>query len=375
MQRPQVLDALVDVARIQSTEASNAIEDVVAPRKRIEALVEQKTKPRNRSEAEIAGYRAVLDLIHEQAPSIPFRPSVVEQLHRDLYQYTTRPGGPLEDDRERDRGGAAGRHQAASASGQWPQPRRRRRWTSCTPLSSHAREAGEHHPLLLIGCYVFDFLAIHPFRDGNGRMARLLTLLLLYQSGYGVGRYVSLERLVNDAKEGYYDVAAGGRHRLARGPAHDLAVARVPARDPPRRLSRVRGSGRATQRRPRGEDGIDRALRPRPPLRRVHDRGSTRGRARSQRFAHRQGARPSARRGCDRAAGDRTLGALATTLSESDRLRRRCPTSRWSPPAAVSTAARGQPRRCRNVTVGSPIAGRDRVAQRGVSRALSSEIS
>jgi Fic family protein len=67
-----------------------------------------------------------------------------------------------------------------------------------------ARDAGEHHPLLLIGCYVFDFLAIHPFRDGNGRMARLLTLLLLYQSGYEVGRYISLERLVNGARDGYY---------------------------------------------------------------------------------------------------------------------------------------------------------------------------
>ena len=78
------------------------------------------------------------------------------------------------------------------------------------------RDAGEHHPLLVIGAYVFDFLAIHPFRDGNGRMARLLTLLLLYQSGYGVGRYVSLERLVNDASDGYYDslraaVSAGTR--------------------------------------------------------------------------------------------------------------------------------------------------------------------
>jgi hypothetical protein len=93
MQRPQVLDALVVVARIQSTEASNAIEQVVAPRKRIEALVEQTTTPRNRSEAEIAGYRAVLDLIHEQARDIPFRPSVVDQLHRDLYQYTAVPSG------------------------------------------------------------------------------------------------------------------------------------------------------------------------------------------------------------------------------------------------------------------------------------------
>src|SRR5687768_12549515 len=92
-QRPQILEALVDVARIQSTEASNAIEQVVAPRKRIEALVADKTMPRNRSEAEIAGYRAVLDVIHESARQIPFRPSVVEQLHRDLYQYTTVPAG------------------------------------------------------------------------------------------------------------------------------------------------------------------------------------------------------------------------------------------------------------------------------------------
>ena len=112
MQRPQVLEALVDVARIQSTEASNAIEDVVAPRKRIEALVEQTTTPRNRSEAEIAGYRAVLDLIGEQARDIPFRPSVVEQLHRDLYQYTAVPAGRWKRTDERDRGSAARRHQA-----------------------------------------------------------------------------------------------------------------------------------------------------------------------------------------------------------------------------------------------------------------------
>jgi len=203
MQRPQVLDALVDVARIQSTEASNAIEDVVAPRKRIEALVEQKTTPRNRSEAEIAGYRAVLDLIHEQAPSIPFRPSVVEQLHRDLYQFTTVPAGRWKTTEN-------------AIEEELPDGTKRVRFRTVaaadTPAAMdelHAafvrtRETGEHHPLLLIGCYVFDFLAIHPFRDGNGRMARLLTLLLLYQSGYGVGRYVSLERLVNDAKEGYY---------------------------------------------------------------------------------------------------------------------------------------------------------------------------
>ena len=204
LQRPQILEALVDVARIQSTEASNAIEHVVAPRKRIEALVAEKTTPRNRSEAEIAGYRAVLDLIHDSALQIPFRPPVVEQLHRNLYQYTAVP---------------AGRWKTIdnSIDEELPDGTRRLRFQTVAAAETPAamdelhrrfldtRDAGEHHPLLLIGAYVFDFLAIHPFRDGNGRMARLLTLLLLYQSGYGVGRYVSLERLVKDAKEGYYE--------------------------------------------------------------------------------------------------------------------------------------------------------------------------
>jgi Fic family protein len=204
MQRPQVLDALIDVARIQSTEASNAIEHVLAPRKRIEALVEQKTTPRNRSEAEIAGYRAVLDLIHEQANEIPFRPSVVEQLHRDLYQYTTVPAGRWKTtenaiEEELPDGTTRVRFKTVAAAD-----------TPAAMDDLHAaflgqREAGQHHPLLLIGCYVFDFLAIHPFRDGNGRMSRLLTLLLLYQSGYGVGRFISLERLINDARDGYYE--------------------------------------------------------------------------------------------------------------------------------------------------------------------------
>src|SRR5918992_111009 len=203
MQRPQVLEALVDVARIQSTEASNAIEDVVAPRKRIEALVEQKSTPRNRSEAEIAGYRAVLDLIHEQAPNIPFRPSVVEQLHRDLYQYTSVPAGRWKTTEN-------------AIEEELPDGTTRVRFRTVavadTPAAMdelhaaflRARDTGEHHPLLL--------------------------------------------------------VAACSGHRLAQRRAHDLAVARVPPRDPPGRLSRVRGSGRAAQRWTRGEDGGHRTL-------------------------------------------------------------------------------------------------------------------
>lgn len=211
LQRPQALEALVDVARVQSTEASNAIEHVVAPRKRIEDLVAQKTTPRNRSEAEIAGYRAVLDLIHEQAATIPFKPSVVEQLHRDLYQYTTVPAGHWKSvdnliEEELSHGSKRLRFRPVPAAD-----------TPAAMEELHegfvaARGAAAHHPLLLIGSYVFDFLAIHPFRDGNGRMSRLLTILLLYQSGYDVGRYISLERLVNEAKDGYYETLEVSGH-------------------------------------------------------------------------------------------------------------------------------------------------------------------
>lgn len=206
-QHPEALKTLVEIARIQSTEASNAIENVTAPRKRIAALVADKTIPANRSEGEIAGYRAVLDLIHSSARNIPFRPSVVEQLHRDLYQFTGVP---------------AGRWKTVENSITQTEPDGTEtvRFQTVSALETPAAmeelhtgfdraRNGEHHPLLVIGCYVFDFLAIHPFRDGNGRIGRLLTLLALYQAGYDVGRYISLERLISDSKETYYDALEG----------------------------------------------------------------------------------------------------------------------------------------------------------------------
>lgn len=210
-QHPEALKTLIEVARIQSTEASNAIERITAPRKRIEAIVADKATPANRPEEEIAGYRAVLDMIHSSAQQIPFKPSVVEQLHRDLYQFTNVP---------------AGRWKTVENSIQEVSPDGTTtiRFETVAPADtaaameelhqrfSVARESGDHHPLLLIGCYVFDFLAVHPFRDGNGRMSRLLTLLLLYQSGYEVGRYISLERVISESKETYYDaLQAAGR--------------------------------------------------------------------------------------------------------------------------------------------------------------------
>ncbi len=219
-QRPQILDALVDVARIQSIEASNALEGIVAPHKRVRQLVADMTMPRNRSEAEIAGYRRVLDTIHSSALDIPFRPSVVEQLHGDLYAFTSVPAGRWKNvdnaiSETLTDGSTRVRFQTISAI--------------ATPAAMDElherfldeRDAGRHHPLLLIGCYVFDFLAIHPFRDGNGRVARLLTLLALYQDGYSVGRYVSLERLVIETRGSYYDSLQAAGHGWHEG-QHDI---------------------------------------------------------------------------------------------------------------------------------------------------------
>jgi Fic family protein len=208
--RPEALSTLTEIARIQSVESSNAIENITAPAERIQKLVAEKTTPANRGEQEIAGYRAVLDTIHANAAHIPFTPSVVQQLHRDLYQFTSTQAGRWKSvENSIQQIGSDGvrvvRFQTIPAIA-----------TPAAMQELHqrfvtARDSGEHHPLLLIGCYVFDFLAIHPFRDGNGRMSRLLTLLLLYQAGYDVGRFISLERLVDNTRETYYDAlqAAG----------------------------------------------------------------------------------------------------------------------------------------------------------------------
>jgi Fic family protein len=219
-QHPEALRTLTEIARIQSTEASNAIEQITAPRKRIEALVADRTIPANRSEEEIAGYRAVLDTIHASAAHIPFRPSVVEQLHRDLYQFTSAPAGRwklVENaiEEQRPDGSHVTRFRTVPAV-ETP--------SAMEELHDNflrERRTGLHHPLLLIGCYVFDFLAIHPFRDGNGRMSRLLTLLALYQAEYEVGRFISLERLINESRETYYDALLAAGHGWHEG-RHDI---------------------------------------------------------------------------------------------------------------------------------------------------------
>ena len=203
-QSPQVLEALRSTAIIQSTESSNRIEGVVAPLNRIRDLVAHRTTPANRSEQEIAGYRDVLNTIHAHPEDIRLTPDVVLQLHRDLFQFVPGGGGrwkSTDNDivEHRPDGTTAVRftpvpaHLVVDAMG--------RLHAEFTAL----RDAGTVEPLLLIPAYVLDFLCIHPFTDGNGRIARLLSLLLLYQAGYEVGRYISLETAIEGTKEGYYD--------------------------------------------------------------------------------------------------------------------------------------------------------------------------
>jgi Fic family protein len=203
-QSPQVLKSLQHVAVIQSTESSNRIEGVVAPLKRIQDLVDQKTTPRSRSEQEIAGYRDVLNTIHTDPARIPFTPGVVQQLHRDLFKYTPSPGGQWKSlDNEIAHflpdGTKVLRFQPVPAI-HTPEAMEKLH----TRFREHW-EAGEIEPLLLIAAYLLDFLCIHPFSDGNGRMARLLGLLLLYRAGFEVGRYISLEKIVEESRESYYD--------------------------------------------------------------------------------------------------------------------------------------------------------------------------
>ncbi len=199
-QHPQSLETLTAIARVQSTEASNAIEGIFASPKRIAALVADKTTPHSRSEAEIAGYRDVLDMIHASSADIPFTVNVVKQFHQEMYRYTRQRNSgrfKLTDNTVADvlpDGTQRVRFKPVPSSDT------ERYMSELTRRFTEEREREVHHPLLLLSVYIFDFTVIHPFQDGNGRMSRLLTLLLLYQAGYEVGRFISLEKLIADTK-------------------------------------------------------------------------------------------------------------------------------------------------------------------------------
>ena len=206
--RPDVLEKLCEVAKIQSTSASNRIENISTTDKRLRDLMKQKVEPRNSDEREIAGYRYVLELIHDCHNEIHVSSGVILQFHRDLYRYQNMSfAGCYKDsdnviaERAAD-GSMIARFRPTSAA--------------ATPgaieriCESYAEQlaAGLYDPLLLSLLFVFDFVSIHPFSDGNGRMSRLITLLLLYRSGYTVGKYVSIEAEIERTKETYYEALA-----------------------------------------------------------------------------------------------------------------------------------------------------------------------
>lgn len=203
-QSPQVLESLRQAAIIQSMESSNRLEGITAPLDRIKDLVAKKAIPRNRSEQEIAGYRDILNTIHANHANIPFTTGVVLQFHRDLYQFLQAKGGkwkPVDNEitETQSDGTKIVRFKPVPAH-QTPDA-----METLHKNFDSLWNTGEIEPLLLIPTYVLDFLCIHPFLDGNGRMARLLTLLLLYKAGYELGRYISLEQMIEQTKEGYYD--------------------------------------------------------------------------------------------------------------------------------------------------------------------------
>lgn len=198
------LNELVEIAKVQSTEASNRIEGISTANDRLKNLVQAKTTPRNRDESEIAGYRDVLNTIHESYGYIPINANYLLQLHRDLYKFLGNvDGGTFKTAdniiREMDmEGNEYIRFRPVAA---WETP------ASIDKLCKSFREAkAEVDPLLLDIMFVLDFLCIHPFNDGNGRMSRLITLLLLYQSGFIVGKYISIEKIIEESKETYYEV-------------------------------------------------------------------------------------------------------------------------------------------------------------------------
>lgn len=203
--KADTLTQLVEIAKIQSTEASNKIEGIYTSDERLKSLVSNKTTPRTRNEQEIAGYRDVLSTIHESHDFIPVKPAIILQLHRDLYKFSGRSiGGSYKgaDNVIAEEDGEGNKHVRFQPVSVWETPAAVN--AICEAFDEILAET-DADPLLIIPMFILDFLCIHPFNDGNGRMSRLLTLLLLYRAGYIVGKYISIEKMIEQTKETYYE--------------------------------------------------------------------------------------------------------------------------------------------------------------------------
>ncbi len=203
--KPDILSSLLSIARIQSTTSSNKIEGIYTTAQRTKEIINNKAKPQNRNEEEIAGYRDVLSTIHESYDYIDIKSNVILQLHRDLYKYSgLNYGGKYKDSQN-------------YIEETLEDGTKKTRFTPLSPVETPIAmeelcnsyndiiNKGEIDPLFIIPIFILDFVSIHPFNDGNGRMSRLLTLLLLYKSGYLVGKYISIEKFIEETKETYYE--------------------------------------------------------------------------------------------------------------------------------------------------------------------------
>ena len=211
-QHPNELDKLVEIAKIQSTEASNAIEGIITTSTRIRQLVQEKTTPRNCDEQEIAGYRDVLGIIHESFDAIPISQNYILQLHKIMYSHMNNPlAGRTKNVQNYISVSFSDGHSAILFTPLAPYETPEALDKLC---SEYNRVIGnfELEPLIAIPVFVHDFLCIHPFNDGNGRMSRLLTTLLLYRCGFYVGKYISLEAKIAKNKDLYYESLAASQH-------------------------------------------------------------------------------------------------------------------------------------------------------------------
>ena len=224
--KKDTLTQLLEIAKIQSTEASNRIEGIYTSDDRLNKLVQDKTMPRTRSEREIAGYRDVLSTIHESHDYIPVKPSYILQLHRDLYKFSgSSTGGSYKatDNVIQEEDAAGNKRVRFHPVAAWETAEAMEQ--ICQEFNA-ALQNTDLDPLLLIPMFILDFLCIHPFNDGNGRMSRLLTLLLLYRSGYIVGKYFSLEKLIERSKETYYEVLQDSSYNWHEGINDDAPFVR-----------------------------------------------------------------------------------------------------------------------------------------------------
>ena len=222
---PDVLDKMIDVAKIQSTKSSNAIEGIYTNDARLNELMNKKTEPKNRNEEEIAGYRHVLDIIHENYAYIEFNKNDILTLHNQLYSYSyvnykgkfkTLDNTIMEVDAL---GNRKVRFQPVSSF--------ETENYFDKMVEAYKKAVKENIPaLILIPVLIHDFLCIHPFDDGNGRMSRLLTLLLLYKFGYFVGRYISIEMLIEESKESYYEELQRASERWYTGENNEIPFIR-----------------------------------------------------------------------------------------------------------------------------------------------------